>query len=88
LANHPSAIKRARQNEKKRIRNKALKTRVKNVEKQVTFAAKGASKQDTIQALHVAQSTIDQAVKQGVIHRNTAARKISRLSKIVNTKST
>jgi len=88
LANHTSAIKRARQNEIKQIRNKSLKTRAKNVIKQVKLAVQEASKEDAMQKLHAAKSTIDKAAKKGIIHRNTAARKISRLSKHVNTLST
>ena len=84
MANHKSAIKRARQNEIRRLRNKSVKTRVKNVTKQVNLAVKNESKEDAIMQLHTAKSAIDRAVKKGVIHQNTAARKISRLSKRVN----
>ena len=81
MANHKSAIKRARQNETKRIRNKSVKTRFKNITKQVTASLEGASKEDAMLKLNVAKSTIDKAAQKGVIHRKTAARKISRLSK-------
>jgi small subunit ribosomal protein S20 len=84
LANHKSAIKRTRQNEIRRIRNKSVKTRLKNVTKQVNSNLQGVSKDDAMLKLNLAKSTIDKAAKKGVIHRNTAARKISRLSKRVN----
>ena len=81
MANHKSAIKRARQNEIRRIRNKATKTRIKGVTKSVRMAAGD----EAANALNKAKSVIDNAVKKGVIHKRTAARKISRLSKHVNT---
>jgi len=84
LAIHKSAIKRARQNEKRRVRNKSVRTNVKNVTKAVRSAAAEGSKEVSVQELNAAKSVIDNAAKKGVIHRNTAARKISRLSKLVN----
>jgi small subunit ribosomal protein S20 len=84
LANHKSALKRARQNEIKRMRNKAYRTRVNNVTKQVRLA-EGESSAETITTnLNIAKSVIDIAAKKGIIHKKTAARKISRLSKFAN----
>ncbi len=77
MANHKSAIKRIAQSEKKRLRNRITKTRVKNAVKKV-YATAQAGETTTAQ-LTEAQSLIDKAAKKGVIHRNTAARKISRL---------
>jgi small subunit ribosomal protein S20 len=85
LANHKSALKRARQNELSRLRNKAVKTRVKSTVKDVRFSVEESSNGDVMAKLNAAQSLIDKASKKGVIHKNTAARKISRLSKLVNT---
>lgn len=83
MANHKSAKKRAIQNEKKRIRNMAVKTRMKNAVKAVRSAE--ADKADNMADVLVnATSVIDVAAKKGVIHKNTAARKISRLTKLVN----
>jgi small subunit ribosomal protein S20 len=87
LANHKSAIKRARQNEKRRLRNKSVKTRVKNIVRNVRLAVNEKSKEEALKELNTAQSTIDKAAKKGVIHKRTASRKISRLSKQVNTVS-
>jgi small subunit ribosomal protein S20 len=84
VANHKSALKRARQNDDRRARNKTTRTKVKHAVKQVRVAiAENAA--DTIAAsLNTAASVIDKASKKGVIHRNTAARKIARLAKRVN----
>ena len=80
MANHKSALKRARQNEDRRLRNRATKTRVKNVVKEVLAPAQGTEEKSP-DVLKAAQSIIDKAAKQGVIHKKTAARKISRLTK-------
>ncbi|MBW2440987.1 MAG: 30S ribosomal protein S20 [Deltaproteobacteria bacterium] len=86
MANHKSAEKRARQNEKRRIRNKAVKTRIKHVTKEVRQASgEASSKEEALAKLKAAQSVVDKALKKGVIHKKTAARKISRLSRLVNT---
>ncbi len=85
MANHKSALKRARQNENKRMRNKSTKTRIKNVVKNVRLAVSEKSNEAALNELNTAKSAIDKAAKKGVIHKNTAARKISRLSRLVNT---
>ena len=84
MANHKSAIKRARQNENRRLRNKSVKTRVKNIVKNVQLAVNEKTKEEALKELDIAKSVIDRAAKKGVIHRKTASRKISRLSKHVN----
>jgi len=83
LANHPSALKRARQNEDRRQRNKTVKTRVKNVVKSVRQAVDQQSP-EIADSLVAAQATIDKAAKKRVLHRRTASRKISRLAKRIN----
>lgn len=85
MANHKSALKRDRQNKKKYLRNKAVKTRVKSAVKDVRLAEGEKSKEAILISLNAAKSVIDKAAKKGVIHKNTAARKIARLSKFVNT---
>ncbi len=82
MANHKSAIKRIVQNEKKRLRNRVVKTRVKSAVKKVHSAA-GAG-DDVNTRLVAAQSLIDKAAKKGVIHKRAAARKISRLAARAN----
>jgi len=85
LANHKSAIKRARQNEIRRLRNRSTKTQVKNIVKDVRSAAgNGENRESSMKNLDAAKSVIDKAAKNGVIHKRTASRKISRLSKLVN----
>jgi small subunit ribosomal protein S20 len=87
LANHKSAVKRARQNELRRFRNKAVKTRIKSIVKEVRSSAGNASSEELRVKLNAAQSVIDTASKKGVIHKRTAARKISRLAKLANNTS-
>jgi small subunit ribosomal protein S20 len=86
LANHKSAIKRALQNENRRTRNRAVKTRVKNVVKDLRVAATQEGAAETMATcLKTAQATIDNAAKKGVLHKRTASRKISRLAKLAFT---
>ncbi len=83
MANHKSALKRASQNEQRRIRNKTTKTKVKNIVKDVRLAAGKESSETVLNKLNQAQSIIDKAAKKGVIHKKTASRKISRLAGLV-----
>jgi len=85
LANHKSALKRARQNEIERIRNKSSKTKVKSAVKDVQLAISENSNDVLAKKLDSAKSIIDKAAKKGVIHKKTATRKISRLAKFINT---
>ena len=87
MANHKSAIKRARQNELQRLRNKGDRTKVKSIVKDLRSSVGEASSEETKVKLNAAQSVIDKASKKGVIHKRTAARKISRLSKLANSAS-
>jgi len=84
LANHKSAIKRARQNEVRRLRNKNYKTRGKNMIKEVRAAIADNSADQARENLKNAVSVIHKNASKGVIHKNTAARKISRLSRRIN----
>ena len=88
MANHKSALKRARQNEDHRMRNKSTKTRVRSVIKNLRAAAAQPSDQDLTADLNTAKSIIDKAAKKGCLHPNTAARKISRMSKLLNSIAT
>ena len=83
MANHKSALKRAGQNERRRLRNKAVQTRVKNVVKDVRLAV-AQNEADSAEKLNAAKSAIDKAAKKGVLHKKTASRKISRLARQVN----
>lgn len=87
MANHKSALKRARQNEVRRLRNKSVRTRVRTAIKSVREAASANSSDKAFQELNLAKSIIDKAAKKGTLHKRTAARKISRLTRIVNSVS-
>jgi small subunit ribosomal protein S20 len=84
LANHKSEIKRAAQNEVRRMRNKIVRTRVKGVVKDVRLAMEGESAENALKTLDSAKSTIQKAAKKGVLKKKTASRKISRLAKQIN----
>lgn len=85
MANIKSAKKRILVNETKALRNKAIKSKVKTVIKKVEAAVAAGDKELAKANLIVAISEIDKATSKGVYHKNTASRKVSRLSKAVNT---
>lgn len=81
MANHQSALKRVRQNKKRYLRNKTKKTRIKNLVKQLDDAIEEKSTDLVKERFIAAQKYIDKVGKaQGVMHRRTASRKISRLA--------
>jgi len=84
LAIHLSAIKRARQAEKRRLRNLHIKTTVKSSIKTVTMAVEKKDAEGAQKALLKAIPLIQKAQSKGVFHKNTSARKISRLTRAVN----
>ena len=84
LANHPSALKRARQSEKRRARNASRKTRVKNVIKKVLKAVESKNQPEARQAVKEAMPFIYKAGSKGVIHKRKASRQVSRLMRRVN----
>jgi small subunit ribosomal protein S20 len=84
LATHQSAIKRARQNEVRYLRNKAGRTRVKNVVKAVRAAITEKKGDEARAALTTAIPVIQGAARKNVIQPNAASRTISRLTKQVN----
>ncbi len=85
MANHKSALKRHRQSEKKRIRNTAVKSTIKTSIKGVRESIKDGDAKEAAIRLKKAGSQLDKAVTRGVLHRNNASRKISRLTTAVNT---
>ena len=85
MANIKSAKKRVLVNQKKADRNKSIKSAVKTSIKEVEAAVVAKDKEAAVAALANAISTIDKAATKGVYHKNNAARKVSRLSKAVNT---
>lgn len=84
MANIKSAKKRILVIETKTARNKAIKSKVKTSIKKVDAAVAAKDAAAAKSALLVAISEIDKATSKGVYHKNTAARKVSRLSKAVN----
>ena len=77
MANTKSAIKRIRQNERRRLRNRAMRSKIRGTVK-AARAAEGASRAGVVlEAIRV----LDKAVSKGVLHRNTAARKKSALAR-------
>ncbi|MFQ5451600.1 MAG: 30S ribosomal protein S20 [Nitrospinaceae bacterium] len=88
MANHKSAIKRNRQNEKRYARNKGYRTRVKTVTKSVLEEVEEKNKENAERELKVAAKTISRVASKGVLHKRAAARKISNLSRLVHRLST
>ncbi|WP_461209538.1 30S ribosomal protein S20 [Desulfocurvus sp. DL9XJH121] len=84
MANHKSALKRHRQSLKRRARNRAVTTRIKNVVKAVRAAVDANDQEQAQAALLVATSVLDKAASKKVIHARQAARRISRLNLAVN----
>jgi len=84
MANHKSSIKRIRQTIKKTERNRFYRTRLKNIVKDVRSAVEAGNKEEATVAFKVANQQIHKFVSKGVLKKETAARKVSRLSKAVN----
>jgi len=84
LATHKSAIKRARQNTVRNLRNKSNRTRVKSVIKKVRASISEKSSDKAKIELTAAIPIIQKAAQKGAIHRKSASRKISRLTRQVN----
>jgi small subunit ribosomal protein S20 len=80
MANTASARKRIRQTTKRTELNHARKSRMRTFVKKVETAIAGGNKQDAIAALRAAQPEMQRAAGKGVAHKNTIARKLSRLS--------
>ncbi len=85
MATHKSAEKRMRQSEERRKRNVSTRTHVKTRVKAVLKAVEEKDLEKSGEALVKAKSVIAKASSKGVLHKNNAARKISRLTRKVNT---
>ncbi|AEA34223.1 30S ribosomal protein S20 [Hippea maritima] len=80
MANHKSAIKRVRQNKKRYMRNKAYRTRLKNILKKSRMLIEAESDKETVEAqLKEAEKVIRKICSKGIIHKNKASRLISNL---------
>ena len=84
LANIKSAKKRILVSKKKELRNKSAKSKIKTLIKKVEAAIEAGDKAEAEAALKVVISEISKAASKGIFHKNTAARKISRLTLAVN----
>ena len=78
MANIQSQIKRNRQNEKRRLRNKSVRAELRTRSKSAVAAAETGA-EDSAEVLRLAVKRIDKAAPKGVIHKNTAANHKSRL---------
>jgi small subunit ribosomal protein S20 len=87
VANIKSQIKRNLQNERRRIRNKAIRTELKTYTKKVRTAAAESDAETVGNDLAVAIRQLDKAASKGVMHKRAAARKKSRLSRAARTAS-
>lgn len=83
MANTPQARKRIRRNDRRAEINGARKSRIRGFVKKVESAIEGGDKKIAADALKDAQPELARGVARGVMHKNTAARKMSRLSKRV-----
>jgi small subunit ribosomal protein S20 len=83
VANIKSQIKRNRQNERRRVRNQAVRTRLKSEAKGVRTAQEGGDREAAAEQLKRAARLLDKAAAKGSIHKRTAARRKSRLARRV-----
>ena len=83
MANTPQAKKRIRRNDKRATINTARVSRIRGFVKKVEAALEGGNKADAATALAAAQPEMQRGIARGVLHKNTVARKISRLTKRV-----
>lgn len=81
MANLASAIKRIRQNEKRRLRNRVHRNRARTFVKKARLAIENGEAEDARTATLEAIKALDRAAEKGVIHKNNAARRKSRLMK-------
>ncbi|MGM0641042.1 MAG: 30S ribosomal protein S20 [Thermotogota bacterium] len=81
MPNIKSAKKRVKQNEKKRLRNKSVKTRIKNQIKvlKLKMETEGTDREELLNELSKTFKVIDKAASKGIMHKKTASRKKSRL---------
>lgn len=84
MPNLPDAKKRVKQNERNRIRNRARKQELKTETRKLTDLVAGGKLDEAKAALVRVTKRIDQVAAKGTLHKNTAARKKSRLAKLVN----
>jgi small subunit ribosomal protein S20 len=84
MANHFSALKRARQTEKRTVRNRANSSRLRSTLRNMRESLAKGDQQAADQVFRQTVSALDKAVQKGVLHENTASRYKSRLSARLN----
>ncbi|HHD63223.1 MAG TPA: 30S ribosomal protein S20 [Desulfobulbaceae bacterium] len=84
MADHKSAMKRDRQSKKRRLRNRVNKSKMKTVVHKVEEALAAGSEEQARKALAQAVPVIQKTAAKGSIHKKTASRKVSRLTRRVN----
>ena len=80
MANSAASRKRARQAVKRNKHNSQIRAKVRTFVKKVAYAIEGGDKKEAVSGFVTMQKNLDQAVSKGLIHKNQAARKKSRLS--------
>ncbi len=83
MANHSSALKRVRQNEKRRLRNRVAMGQMRTAIKKYRALVSEKRNEDALKSLPSVYELIDRTRKKGVIHANTAARYKSRLARML-----
>lgn len=84
MPNIKSQIKRDRQNKKRTIKNRALKSRIKTSEKKIIVAVESKNPEEAKKELGMLYKNLDKAVKKSAVHKNFASNKKSKRSKLVN----
>ncbi|HLA00907.1 MAG TPA: 30S ribosomal protein S20 [Thermodesulfovibrionales bacterium] len=79
-----SAIKKAKQSDKRNLLNKSVRSTMKTIERKVESVIASGNKEEAGKVLIEAMKVLQKASSKGVIHKNNAARKISQLTKKVN----
>jgi small subunit ribosomal protein S20 len=83
MANHKSTLKRIKQTAKRTERNRFYRTRIKNITRDVVEAVTAGDVEKAQAAFKVANKSFHKFVSKGILKKNTAARKVSRLNKVV-----
>ncbi|MBN1955692.1 MAG: 30S ribosomal protein S20 [Anaerolineae bacterium] len=84
MANTKSAIKNIRKSRRKQARNLAHRSRARTVVKKARLLITAGKKEEALQALREAHQVLDKTAAKGIIHRNNAARRKSRLARMFN----
>ena len=84
MANHKSALKRAKQNEKRRLRNRTVRGALRSEMKKFITLVEGEDKEQAKVLLSPLHKTIDKAATKGILTKNAASRKKSRVTVMLN----